>query len=110
MDHEEEEEEVVLTPEQWTAARMLVALLGAEARDEIKPGKDFDFEQIGVEILPVEDILFALTDTCQIKVGDMMYAAKLLIWSLINQFADDEGVDVSTAISHLAMRLAAVEP
>lgn len=99
---------VELTPEQWTAARMFVTVLGAEARDEV--GEDFDFDQIGVEIMPVEDILFAMTAEHQIKVGDMMYAAKLLIWSLINQFAEDEGIDVSAAVSHLAMRLAAEEP
>jgi hypothetical protein len=105
---DEEREHLALTREQWTAARMLVTLLGAEARDG--EGEDFDFEMIGVEVMPVENITFAMTADCEIEVGDMLYAAKLLLWSLINQFADHECIDVEAAVSFLAMRLAAEEP
>jgi hypothetical protein len=104
----DDEREIVLTPEQWTAARMFVALLGVEAREG--GGEDFDFEMIGVEVLPVDNVVFALTADHEICVGDMLYASKLLLWSLICQFAEHEGIDVADAVSVLAMRLAAEEP
>jgi hypothetical protein len=104
----DEQNELVLTPEQWTAARMLVTVLGAEAREGA--GDDFDFDMIGVEVLPIEDAIFAMTAEYQIEIGDMLYAAKLLLWSLISQFAEHEGIEVQDAVSILAMRLAAEEP
>lgn len=105
---DEEREKLALTPEQWTAARMLVTILGAEARSS--DGEDFDFEMIGVEVMPVENMVFAMTVDYEVEVGDMLYAAKLLLWSLINQFAEHEGIDVESAVSFLAMRLAAEDP
>lgn len=97
----------VLTPAQWTAARMFVAQLGASAREE---EGEFDFDAIGMEVLPVEDISLILTAEHEITVGDAMYAAKVLIWSLLAAFAEEEGIDMETAVSHLGMRLAMVEP
>lgn len=97
-----------MSPEQWIAARMFVAVLGAEANDEA--GDDFDFESIGVEILPVEDIMFAISGERQVLTGDMMYAAKMLLWSLVCSFADVMGITPAQAVSLLGMNLALCEP
>lgn len=104
---EEELPTASLTPEQWTAARMFVAQLGAAARGE---EDDFDFDTIGMEIMPVEDMLLAMTAEHQISIGDALYAAKVLIWSLLNAFADEEGIDMQSAVGYLGTRLALVEP
>ncbi len=104
----EQEDAVVMTPEQWVAARMLVTLLAAEANGN--DGDTFDFDTIGMELMPVEGITFALTAEHQILLDDVLFAAKLLLWSLINQFAEDNHIDPATAVSHLAIRLALSEP
>jgi hypothetical protein len=98
----------IMSPEQWVAARMFVAVLGAEANEE--SGDDVDFEEIGVEVLPVEEIMFAMTAQHQILTGDMMYAAKMLLWSLVCSFAELAGITPAQAVSHLGMNLALCEP
>lgn len=96
-----------LTPEQWTAARMLVAMMGAEARGD---EGDFDFDAIGMEIMPIGDVLFAMTEEHEISVDDAMMAAKVLIWSLIHYLADGENLDLESAVHFLGYRLAMDEP
>ena len=98
----------LMSPEQWIAARMFVAVLGAEANDQ--SGDDFDFESIGVEILPVEEIMFATQGDHAVLTGDMMYAAKMLMWSLICSFADVMEISPAQAVSLLGMNLALCEP
>ncbi len=99
----------LMTPEQWTAGRMFIALMGAEANEGM--GDDFDFETLGVEIMPVEDITYALREDGQmVLMGDMMYAAKMLMWSLICSFAEIMEIEPAEAVSLLGMNLALCEP
>lgn len=102
-----DDEEVELTPEEWTAARLLIALLGAEAHGS---SKDFDFDTLGVDIMPVEELVFALADGKHITVGDMMIASKMLLWSVVSHLAMSEEVEIEDVVSTIGLRLAAVEP
>lgn len=107
MDDEQTEPDF-LTPEQWVAARVFVALMGAEANEG--KGDEFDFDSIGVEVMPLDSMVYAMTAEHQVAVGDMMYAAKMLLWSMICSFAEVMDITPAAAVSHLGMNLALVEP
>lgn len=95
-----------LTAEQWVAARMLVARLRSEAAFE-----PFDFEELGVTWLATDDVICASADTGeQMRLGDIFYAAIVMLWSLVIAHAEETGEHPLDVISQLGIGLALNDP
>lgn len=91
---------------QWEAARMLVARLGAEAN-----GTELAFSQIGMTWMDIPDQVCAVTDDgVDILTGELVYAAMVMLWSIILDRAEEEGVEPSMILADLGLNLAKVEP
>lgn len=98
--------ENVLTTEQWAAARLLVARLRSEAAYE-----PFFLEDLGVDWLVTEDLVCATTDTGEsIRLGDMLYAAIVMMWSLVVAQADETCTPPIEIVAQLGLGLASHEP
>lgn len=95
-----------LTREQFAAARMLMARLGAEAT-----GLPFCEEELGISWQPNDDILCATTeDGLQLLAGDFLYAAIVLLWSMVMGSAEASDTPPAEVVSRLALGLASHEP
>lgn len=98
--------ENVLTKPQFDSARMLVARLHAEAA-----GTNFDVEDVGWEWLTPDDAVCALTDDgVELRQGDVLYSAIVLLWSMVVTCAQAEDTTVDAVISRLALGVASHEP
>lgn len=98
--------DVALTPEQYDAARLLVARLRSEAAREW-----FSFEEIGMDWSETNDPVVVTTDAGHdIRTSDLFYGAMVLLWSLCNAHAARNGVDVTDVIADVGVHLALAEP
>lgn len=96
----------VLTPAQFAAARMLIARLGAEAAEE-----EFSEELLGIHWLANKDMVCAETEEGEfLLAGDFLYAAIVLLWSMVVGSAEANGQDTADIVSRLALGLASHEP
>lgn len=95
-----------LNAEQWAAARMLVARLRSEAAYE-----PFNFEDIGVTWLATDDVICATADTGELmRLGDVFYAAIVMMWSLVVAHAEETGEHPLDVIGQLGIGLALHDP
>lgn len=95
-----------LTTEQWAAARMLVARLRSEAAFE-----PFDFDDIGVRWLATDDVVCAVNDSGdQMRLGDVFYAAIVMMWSLVVAHAAETDQAPLDVIGQLGIGLALNDP
>lgn len=95
-----------LTMDQWQAARMLLARLRSEAAHE-----DLHFEELGITWLAPDDLICATTDAGHvIRMGDLVLAALVLLWSQVLDTADIEGVGPEVVIARLGLGLLSMEP
>lgn len=98
--------EAMMTPEQYDAARLLVARLRSEAAREW-----FSFEEIGMIWQETNDPVVVTTDAGhEIRASDLFYGSMVLLWSLVNAHALRNSVDVSAVVADLGLHLAAAEP
>lgn len=99
--------DAVFSPGQWAAARMLVARLHCEAQ-----GVPFEYTDIGLEWLNIEDKVCARTDTgVEIYTSDVLFAGIILLWSLLceQSFVFDEDSPLE-AVARLGLGIAQAEP
>lgn len=85
---------------------MLVARLRSEAAYE-----PFDFEEIGVTWLATDDVICATADTGELmRLGDVFYAAIVMLWSLVLAHAEETDTSPMQVISDLGLGLALHDP
>jgi hypothetical protein len=98
--------EPILTRPQFDAARMLVARLHAEAANI-----PFDVKDVGWTWLTADDAVCAVADDgTELRQGDVLYAAVVLLWSMVVSCADSQARPIDAVIAQLGLGVASNEP
>lgn len=96
----------LLSRAQFEAARMLVARLHAEAQNV-----DFDVSDLGWTWLTPDDQICAVSEEgVELRQGDVVYAAVVLLWSMAVGAAMSQTVTVDRVIERLGLGVASHEP
>lgn len=104
--HMSDDDKEPLNAAQWAAARMLIARLRSEAAYE-----PFDFGEIGVTWLATDDVICATTDSGELlRLGDVFYAAIVMLWSLVIAHADATGEHPVDIVAQLGIGVAQHDP
>lgn len=99
-------EQSLLTIGQFRAAQMLVARMISESS-----GYDFEFEEIGVTWVGPDDFICAVAeDGTMMRVGDVIYAAIVLLWSTVLERAESSGENVTAVLGRMGVGLALHDP
>lgn len=98
--------EPLLTPGQFAAAQMLMARMIAESS-----GEEFKFSDIGMTWISADDRVCAVQDDGNmIRVGDVIYAAIVMLWSTLLERSQSSGEEMSLILSRMGISLAFHDP